>query len=122
MVKNLNMNQHVKNSVIMHHERLDGTGYPYRLNELTIDKYARYMAIIDAYVAMASPRSYRSAFTPLSILADFEKAGKEFATKYVLNNGGDKEWNEWLKKAETLGYKELVKVYNDAQKRFDSKS
>ena len=53
------------------------------------------------------------------ILADFDKAGKEFATKYVLNNGGDKEWNDWLKKAESLGYKELVKVYNDAQKRYD---
>ena len=55
------------------------------------------------------------------ILADFDKSGKEFATKYVLNNLGDKEWNEWLKKADSLGYKELVKVYNDAQKRFDSK-
>ena len=54
------------------------------------------------------------------ILADFDKAGKEFATKYVLNNLGDKEWNEWLKKAENLGYKDLVKVYNDAQKRFDA--
>ncbi|MBE5873858.1 MAG: HD domain-containing protein [Lachnospiraceae bacterium] len=84
MVKNLNMNQHVKNSVIMHHERLDGTGYPYRLNELTIDKYARYMAIIDAYVAMASPRSYRSAFTPLSILADFEKRMDQFDTELLL--------------------------------------
>ncbi len=84
MVKNLNMNQHVKNSVIMHHERLDGTGYPYRLNELTIDKYARYMAIIDAYVAMASPRSYRSAFTPLYILADFEKRMDQFDTELLL--------------------------------------
>ena len=84
LVKNLNMNQHVKNSVIMHHERLDGTGYPYGLNELTIDKYARYMAIIDAYVAMASPRSYRSAFTPLSILADFEKRMDQFDTELLL--------------------------------------
>jgi putative aldouronate transport system substrate-binding protein len=45
---------------------------------------------------------------------------KEFATKYVLNNQGDKEWEEWLKKAEALGYEKLVKVYNDAQKRFDA--
>ena len=84
LVKNLNLNQHVKNAVIMHHERLDGTGYPYHLNALTIDKYARYMAIIDAYVAMASPRTYRSAFTPLSILADFEKRLEQFDTELLL--------------------------------------
>ena len=52
---------------------------------------------------------------------DLQKAGKEFATKYVLNNGGDKEWNEWLKKAEQLGAKKVVDVYNNAQKRYDSK-
>jgi len=48
------------------------------------------------------------------------KAGREFATKYVLNNGGDKEWNEWLKKAEQLGSKKITEVYNNAQKRYDS--
>ena len=55
-------------------------------------------------------------------LIKFENVSKTYdKKKYVLNNLGDKEWNEWLKKAESLGYKELVKVYNDAQKRFDSK-
>ena len=52
---------------------------------------------------------------------DLQKSGKEFATKYVLNNGGDKEWNEWLKKADQLGAKKITEVYNNAQKRYDSK-
>ncbi len=72
LVSKLNLNDHIKNAVIMHHERLDGTGYPFQLNASVIDPYARYMAIVDAYVAMASPRSYRNAFTPLRIIADFE--------------------------------------------------
>lgn len=72
MVRGLNLDNHVKNAVIMHHERLDGSGYPYHMQGQKIDIYARYMAIIDAYIAMASPRSYRSAFTPLQILANFE--------------------------------------------------
>lgn len=72
MICRLNLNEHVKNAVIMHHERLDGSGYPYHLQGARIDVYARYIAIVDAYIAMASPRSYRDALTPLQILGNFE--------------------------------------------------
>ncbi len=84
LVKNLNLKQHVKNSVIMHHERLDGSGYPYHLSGDSVDKYARYMAIVDAYVAMAAPRSYRSAYSPLRILADFENNISKFDTELLI--------------------------------------
>ncbi len=72
MVRKLPINEHVKNAVIMHHERMDGTGYPFHMKTTKIDSYARYIAMIDTYIAMASPRSYRSAFTPLQILGNFE--------------------------------------------------
>lgn len=84
LIKNLNLNQHVKNSVIMHHERLDGSGYPYHLSGESVDRYARYMAIVDAYIAMAAPRSYRSAYTPLRILADFEDNMSKFDTELLI--------------------------------------
>lgn len=84
LVKNLNLNQHVKNSVIMHHERLDGSGYPYHLSGGSVDKYARYMAIVDAYIAMAAPRSYRPAFTPLRILANFEGNMSKYDTELLI--------------------------------------
>ena len=84
LIKNLNLNQHVKNSVIMHHERLDGSGYPYHLSGSSIDKYARYMAIIDGYIAMAAPRSYRSAYTPLRILAYFEDNMYKYDTELLI--------------------------------------
>ncbi len=54
-------------------------------------------------------------------ILSLEKAGQEFATKYVLNNLGDKEWNVWVEKAKSLGCDIIVKIYNDAQKRFDAK-
>lgn len=72
LVRNLPLDEHVKNAVIMHHERMDGTGYPYHMKLTKIDSYARYIAMIDTYIAMASPRSYRDAFTPLQILGNFE--------------------------------------------------
>jgi putative nucleotidyltransferase with HDIG domain len=44
-----------------HHERWDGNGYPDRLKETEIPILARVVAIADAFDAMTSSRSYRSA-------------------------------------------------------------
>lgn len=66
------LNEHVKNATIMHHEKFDGSGYPYHMKGDKIDVFARYIAIVDTYLAMASPRAYRPAFTPLQILGNFE--------------------------------------------------
>ena len=83
-VRNQDLNEHVKNAVIMHHERLDGSGYPYHMTGQKIDVYARYMAIIDAYIAMASPRTYRNALTPLQILGNFEKSLDKYDVELLM--------------------------------------
>lgn len=66
---------HIANSILMHHERCDGTGYPAGLAKDQIDIYARHIAIIDAYEAMTSPRTYRQSMTPLQVISRFEQEG-----------------------------------------------
>jgi putative two-component system response regulator len=46
-----------------HHERWDGTGYPYRLKELEIPLLGRVMAIADVYDALISTRPYKGPCT-----------------------------------------------------------
>ena len=46
-----------------HHERWDGTGYPYGLKGTEIPLPGRIMAIVDAYDAIVSERPYRKAMT-----------------------------------------------------------
>jgi len=46
-----------------HHERWDGTGYPYGLKGTDIPLPGRIVAIIDAYDAIVSERPYRKAMT-----------------------------------------------------------
>ena len=84
MVKNLVLDEHIKNAVWMHHEKMDGTGYPNNLSGDQIDIYARYISIIDSYTAMASPRSYRSARTPLQILGIFEDSHSKYDTQLLM--------------------------------------
>lgn len=47
------------NTVLQHHERLDGSGYPRGLSGQAIIREARLLAIVDSYVAMTRPRVYR---------------------------------------------------------------
>jgi putative nucleotidyltransferase with HDIG domain len=46
-------------SIIHHHERFDGTGYPDKLAGEKIPQGARILAVADAYDAMTSGRPYR---------------------------------------------------------------
>jgi putative two-component system response regulator len=46
-----------------HHERWNGTGYPYALKGADIPLLGRVMAIIDVYDALVSERPYKKAFT-----------------------------------------------------------
>jgi putative two-component system response regulator len=46
-----------------HHERWDGSGYPYGLKGTEIPLSARIMAIVDVYEALTANRVYRKAMT-----------------------------------------------------------
>lgn len=48
-------------AVLYHHERLDGSGYPYGLKAEAIPIEARIVAVADTYDALTSDRPYRRA-------------------------------------------------------------
>lgn len=50
--------------VQFHHERFDGTGYPYGIGGADIPLLARIGGIVDTYDAITSPRPYAAARTP----------------------------------------------------------
>jgi len=50
-------------AVLYHHERLDGSGYPYGLKAEGIPVEARIVAVADTYDALTSDRPYRKACT-----------------------------------------------------------
>lgn len=46
------------------YERMDGTGYPQHLQGSAISVHARVLAVVNAFCAMVSPRSYRAGMEP----------------------------------------------------------
>lgn len=51
-------------AVLTHHEKNNGTGYPYRLKADKIPLYGKIIAVSDVYDALISDRPYRKAFLP----------------------------------------------------------
>ncbi|KZN59590.1 hypothetical protein N473_25530 [Pseudoalteromonas luteoviolacea CPMOR-1] len=48
-----------------HHERLDGTGYPYAKQGDELSQYVRMVSIIDVYDALTADRVYKVGMTPI---------------------------------------------------------
>ena len=66
MVRGIGFLGEARAAVLHHHERLDGSGYPYGLLGSQIPESARVVAVADAFDAMTSTRSYRRA-RPVSV-------------------------------------------------------
>lgn len=65
--------------VLEHHERYDGSGYPYRRAGEAISAAGRMAAIVDSYDAMTSDRPYRRALSPVAALRQmYQKTGSLF--------------------------------------------
>ena len=58
----------VKEAVLYHHERMDGSGYPMGLKGEEIPLQARILAIADLYSALTVRRPYREAKTPFQAI------------------------------------------------------
>ena len=75
ILQHQNVNEHIKNATLMHHEKCDGSGYPLKLTGEKIDNYAKLISIVDVYDAMTSARVYRGALCPFKVIEMFEQEG-----------------------------------------------
>jgi putative nucleotidyltransferase with HDIG domain len=65
--------------LLYHHERYDGSGYPFGLQGSAIPLEARIFTVVDAFDAMISDRPYRDALTPEAAMEEVRSnAGIQF--------------------------------------------
>lgn len=85
LLKMKNVDPHIVNAAMQHHERCDGSGYPQGLKRKQIDKFAKIVAIADVYEGMTAARVYRNAFCPFTVIEMFEEEGMEkYEVEYLL--------------------------------------
>lgn len=99
IIKDKDIDSRVKEACLLHHEKCDGTGYPFGLTSDKIPDFAKIIAIADIYDAMTSDRVYRSAVCPFTVIHLMEQECfstldpkfalpffKNVASSYIHNN------------------------------------
>jgi len=68
----------------MHHEKLDGSGYPWGIWGEDLDSPTRILCVADVFEALTSARSYREAMTPAAAVDIIRRyAGTELCPRAV---------------------------------------
>jgi response regulator RpfG family c-di-GMP phosphodiesterase len=79
ILRNINFLEGAARVVAQHHEKWDGSGYPYGIRGEDIDIGARIFAVVDAFDAMVSDRVYRKGRPYAEALEELERcAGTQF--------------------------------------------
>ena len=84
-LKNQNIDMRIKEACLLHHEKCDGTGYPFGLKSESIPVSAKIIAVADVYDAMTAARVYRGALCPFEVIETMHcDAFTKFDPKYIL--------------------------------------
>lgn len=84
-VEHTDLDSRIKDAILMHHEKNDGSGYPARLKGEAIAPFAKIVAIADVYDAMTADRVYRQGICPFHVIRMFENEGyQKYDARYLL--------------------------------------
>jgi len=73
IVKEITFLKDNANAVLYHHERYDGSGYPFGIGNDKIPLFAKIVSVADSYDAMTTDRPYRKALTTKEAIEELER-------------------------------------------------
>lgn len=71
-LKNQQIDNRIKEACLMHHEKCDGSGYPFGVKSDKIPVFAKIISIADVYDAMTAARVYRKGLCPFKVIREME--------------------------------------------------
>lgn len=79
-----NISENVKKGILQHHEKIDGSGYPYALKGTEINMYAKMLSIVDVYDALTQKRCYKSQLTSAEAFSIMSGDIRTFDRKFFI--------------------------------------
>ena len=67
---------------LLHHEKIDGSGYPAHFEDGEIPAYCEFLSVLDVLDALTSARPYKAAITDFSIIEEI-LSNEPLRKKYV---------------------------------------
>lgn len=84
-LKDQDIDPRIKEACLYHHERCDGTGYPFGLSGDKIPDFAKIISIADVYDAMTAKRVYREPLCPFAVVEFLEdESYSKYEPRYIL--------------------------------------
>ncbi|MDD2720787.1 MAG: HD domain-containing protein [Gallionella sp.] len=77
ILRNIKGLEQITQWAALHHERVDGSGYPYHLGQGGLPLEARIVAVADMFQALAQNRPYRAAMQPDAIMQELRMQAAE---------------------------------------------
>jgi putative nucleotidyltransferase with HDIG domain len=82
--KGTKLPQELKDAILSHHERNDGSGYPKGLTGAKIPLFAKILGVAETWVALTSARPYREKLSQEAALAVIrDGVGRKFDREYI---------------------------------------
>ena len=109
----------------MHHEKLDGTGYPYGLKDEEIPMEAKILAVADISSALMEKRSYKEKFSKdrtldiLQAMAEENKIDKNVVRVVVENYDHLVNICERVKRKNNFKYRDIIRRYNEVNNKYE---
>ena len=109
----------------MHHEKLNGTGYPYGLKDEEIPIEAKILAVSDILSALMQRRAYKEKFSQektldiLQAMAEKNEIDKNIVKVVVENYDYLADVCEIVKRENNLKYRDLIRKYNEVNNKYE---
>ncbi|MBE5964248.1 MAG: HD-GYP domain-containing protein [Lachnospira sp.] len=75
ILKDQPIDNRIKQAALLHHEKCDGSGYPFKLSSQKIPLFVKIITIADIYDAMTARRVYRAPVCPFKVIQQFQDEG-----------------------------------------------
>jgi len=72
-------------TILQHHEKLSGNGYPYKLRGDQVHLFGRIVAIVDFYDALTTDRPYKKAYTPFEAFQLLFEVKEDYDQQLIKN-------------------------------------
>ena len=104
LARQAGLHSDVVNMILYHHEKYDGTGYPYGLKGEEITLEARILSIADVFDCLGTRRPYRAACTSDQIRETMQEMSEAFFDPHLMEqfrNIAEEVLNEDVQRAAT---------------------
>ncbi|MCQ2969915.1 MAG: HD domain-containing protein [Clostridium sp.] len=109
----------------LHHEKLDGSGYPYGLKDKEIPIQAKMLTVADVFSALTEKRSYKEEFSRdktiniLKSMAKDNKIDKDIVKVVVDNYDYLVNVCEEIREKNNFKYKDMLRQYNQINNEYE---